>query len=569
MLIQASQEQRHFMQLPWPEIEPRYQELSERPLGTENVIDWLRDWSLLSAQVSESLTRLMIATSLDTADAQAERRYRAFLDQVHQPAQAAEQKLKQKLLDSGLQAPGMQLPLRKMRAEAALFREANLPLLSQDRKLGLEYNKIIGAQTIEWQGQERTLQQIRPLFYQPERAQREHAWRLAMARQLADRQAINQLYARQLTLRRQIAANAGLPDYRAYRWQQMLRLDYTPADCETFQQAIEQVAVQAASRVYENYRRRLGVDTLRPWDLDLDLYTIELPPLPSYGDGAALEARGAAIFQRVDPALGQYFATLRQEGLLDLDNRAGKAPGAYCASLPAARRPFIFANFVGLFSDVRTLLHESGHAFHNFEVLQLPFIQQRHPGLEFSEVASMSMELLAAPYLAASQGGFYSDADADRGRLAHLERILLFWPYMAVVDAFQHWVYTHIDEALDPSACDATWLALWRRYLPGVDWSGLDDAAMTGWQRKQHIHRSPFYYVEYGVAQMGAVQVWRNALQNQPAAVAHYRQALALGGTASLPELYAAAGGKFAFDAATLKAAVELVEQHIAALLPA
>jgi oligoendopeptidase F len=220
-------------------------------------------------------------------------------------------------------------------------------------------------------------------------------------------------------------------------------------------------------------------------------------------------------------------------------------------------------NAVGIAADVRTILHESGHAFHNFERLRLPYFQQRIPGLEFAEVASMAMELLASPYLDAQPDGFYTPEAARRFRIAHLEHILAFWPYMAVVDAFQHWVYTHHAQASDPRHCDLRWLELWRRYLPGVDWSGLDEEAMTGWQRKQHIHRYPLYYIEYGLAQLGAVQVWRNALDDPGRALSLYRQALRLGGTAALPELYQAAGARFAFDAGTLGEAVELVEMTI------
>jgi oligoendopeptidase F len=223
-------------------------------------------------------------------------------------------------------------------------------------------------------------------------------------------------------------------------------------------------------------------------------------------------------------------------------------------------------NAVGLHDDLQTMLHESGHAFHNFERNLLPYHQQRHVGMEFAEVASMSMELLAAPYLAYDQGGVYSETDAARARIEHLEKSILFWPYMAVVDAFQHWVYENPAAANDLANCDARWAALWQRFMPGVDWGGLEQEMMTGWHRKLHIHRMPFYYVEYGLAQLGAVQVWANALHDQAGAVASYRRALALGGTVALPELYATAGAKFAFDADTLGRAVDLVERTIAEL---
>jgi oligoendopeptidase F len=226
-----------------------------------------------------------------------------------------------------------------------------------------------------------------------------------------------------------------------------------------------------------------------------------------------------------------------------------------------SKQPFIFQNAVGLHGDLQTILHESGHAFHCFERYSLPYAPQRQIGMEIAEVASMAMELLAAPYLAKDQGGVYSDADAARARIEHLESEMLFWPYMAVVDAFQHWVYENPDAALDGGNCDAEWARQWNRFMVGVDWSGLEQEMTTGWHRKLHIHEVPFYYVEYGLAQLGAVQVWANALRDQAGAVANYRRALALGGTVSLPQLYAAAGARFAFDTATLRDAVDLMER--------
>lgn len=555
-----------FMQWTWADLEPHYQALLDRPLSATNVAGWLADWTRISDLASEIYARLNVTVTIDTTDETAEARYNTYLDSVHPQVQAAEQRLKQALLASGLEPEGFENPLRKMRTEAAIFRQENLPLLSEERKLASAYNKIIGAQTIEWEGEELTLQQMRRVFENPERSLREKAWRLAAGRQLADRQAINAGWQQMLDLRRRLAANAGFADYRSYRWQQMLRLDYTPEDCLQFQQAIEQVVVPAATRLYARHSQQMGVDSLRPWDLDQDLYPLEMPALAAYGSVDDLAIKAQAAFERLDPELGANFRLMREENLLDLPNRKGKAPGAYCTSFAVSRKPFVFMNAVGLAGDVRTILHESGHAFHNFERLRLPYAQQRIPGLEFAEVASMAMELLAAPFLDAGPLGFYAPQEARRFRIQHLEHILFFWPYMAVVDAFQHWAYTHPEQAANPANCDACWLDLWLRYLPGVDWRGLEQEAMTGWHRKQHIHRYPFYYVEYGLAQLGAVQVWRNALQDPAAALTSYRQALTLGGTRSLPELYAAAGAKFAFDAETLLQAVTLIESTLHSL---
>lgn len=545
----------------WSEIEPYFHDLATRTLTAQNVHAWLADWSALDERLGEMYARLSLAKTQNTADKDAEQAYNAFLDNIFPKAEAARQKLREKLLASGLEPQGFELPLKKMRASAELFREQNLPLLTQEQKLVSQYEKIIGAQTVEWDGKEVTIAQLRPVYQNPDRATRERAWRLAMTRQLADRQAINELWREFLTLRRQIAANADKPDYRAYKWQQLHRFDYTPDDCRTFHRAIETAVVPAARRIYERRRKRLGVETLRPWDLDVD--PLGRAPLKPFNTGDELKGIAASIFNRVDATLGGYFETMVRENLLDLENRKNKAPGAYCTNFPMSKRPFIFQNAVGLHSDLQTILHESGHAFHNFERYALPYVQQRQVGMEFAEVASMAMELLASPYLAKNQGGVYSDADAARARIEHLESEILFWPYMAVVDAFQHWVYENPDAAMDASNCDAEWARLWNRFMVGVDWSGLEQEMMTGWHRKLHIHEVPFYYVEYGLAQLGAVQVWGNALHDQARAVADYRRALALGGTVSLPELYATAGARFAFDAKTLQRAVDLMEQVI------
>ncbi len=553
------------LQWSWPQIEPYFHNLAARELNADTIVEWLTDWSRLRECEAEMSMRLYVATSVNTADTEAERRFKTYLDDIFPSVLAADQKLKEKLLASGLEVDGFDIPLRNMQAENALFREANLPLLAKEHKLANEYDKITSAQTVTWQDQETTLAQLQPIYQDPDRDLRERAWRLAAERQLADRKAINELWQRFLHLRRKLAANAGFDDdYRAYRWQQLLRFDYAPSDCAHFHQAIEQVIVPAATRVYERRRQRLGVDKLRPWDLNVD--PLGHPPLRPFADVKELESKISAIFYRVDPQLGAYFDTMVEQDLLDLENRKNKAPGAYCETFYAIRRPFIFLNAVGLHGDVQTMLHEGGHAFHVFETEHLPYHHQLETGMEFAEVASMSMEMLAAPYLTTAEGGFYSPDDAARARVEYLEELLLFWPYMAVVDAFQHWVYENADAALDTARCDAQWATLWERFMPDVDWGGLEQEMMTGWHRKLHIHTIPFYYVEYGLAALGAVQVWRNALQDQAGAVADYRRALALGGTVPLPQLYETAGAKFAFDADTVQDVVSLIEETISAL---
>ncbi|HSF81130.1 MAG TPA: M3 family oligoendopeptidase [Anaerolineales bacterium] len=553
-----------FMKWDWMQIEPYFQHLAYQPVDGTTVEGWLKDWTQLSNLLREMHQRLYVASTVDTTDPEAQQRYANFLDNIFPHAQAAEQKLREILLASELEPGGFEVPLRNMRAEAELFCEANLPLLSEELKLATEHDRIIGLQTVEWQGKEVTVAQLQPIYQNPDRSLREQAWKLAAARQLADRQAINDLWVKLLGIRRQLAANADLPDYRTFRWRQLLRFDYTPQDCKQFHQAIEEEVVPVARRLYDRRRRLLGVDRLRPWDLVVDVHG--RPALKPFATIAELEEKTASIFDRVNPELGEYFKIMRREGLLDLDNRKGKAPGGYCTDFPASKRPFIFCNSVGVHDDVQTLIHEGGHAFHVFESTRLPYAQQLQVPLEFAEVASMGMEFLASPYLAAEQGGFYTSEGAAQARVEHLELSLLFWPYMAVVDAFQHWVYEQPKAASQPDHCDEKWVELWERFMVGVDWSGLEQEKMTGWQRKLHIHEDPFYYVEYGLALLGAVQVWRNAQVDQDGATAAYRRALSLGGSATLPQLFAAAGAKFAFDAGILGEAVHLMEETILTL---
>jgi len=550
-----------FMTWKWAQIEPYFKELETRALDAGSVAAWLADWTRLAELINESHSRLWIATTLDTTDTAGVERFHAYLHEVWEPMQLAEQQLKQKLLDSNLEPQGFEIPLRNIRSEAALFRDANVPLFTQEQELTNDYDKVIGAQTIQWDGQELTLPQLRPIFQDTDREVREDAWRAAADRQLADRPALNALWKQYMDNRRQQAANAGYDDFRAFRWEQFKRFDYTPDDCATFHDAIERVVVPAAARLYEKRREHLRIDRLRPWDLDVD--PLGRPPLRPFSNAEELNAKTEAIFRKVDPELGDYYAIMRREGLLDLDNRKGKAPGGYQSTLAAVKRPFIFMNAVGIHDDVQTLLHEGGHAFHAFESARLPYFQQLDYGAEIAEVASMSMELLAAPYLAADQGGYYTPQEAARARIEHLEGLIKFWPFMAVVDAFQHWVYTHHAAASDPAACDAKWAELWDRFMQGQDWTELDAAKETGWLRKLHIFQIPFYYVDYGLAQVGAVQVWHNALKDQTGAVKQYRYGLSLGGTRPLPELFAAAGAKFAFDAATMGELVNLIERTL------
>lgn len=546
----------------WEQFAPYFEDLKARDLNAETSDAFLRDWSHLQEAIGEILNRARIVTTQNTADEAAEARLRTLMQTLYQPSAQAENALNEKLLASGVQPENFELPLKRMRAEVQLFREENLPLQIEEQKLGIEYGKVTGAQVVQWDGAEVTLVELMKSFQDPDRARRKAAFDLFAGRWLEDREKVNDIWKRVYPIRTQMAKNAGFDNYRDFRWMQFSRFDYAPADNDTFHRAIEQVVVPAAKRARERHRQALKLDVLRPYDIDAD--STGLPPLRPWKDIDDLAGKAESVFNHVDPELGAYYSTMRREGLLDLPNRKHKGPGAYCSSYPLTRRPFVFMNAVNTRGDIRTLLHEIGHAFHNFETMDnLPYAHQRDYPIEFAEVASMAMELLAAPYLTHEFGGYYAPADAARDRIEHLDQILQFWPYMAMVDAFQLWAYDGTGRAADPAACDEKWLELKERFEPDIDYTGYEDYKATGWHRKQHIFRYPMYYVEYGLARLGSVQVWANALKDQAGAVKSYRQALALGGTGTLHELFGAAGAKFAFDAETLGEAVLLIESTI------
>jgi oligoendopeptidase F len=542
-------------------FEPLYQELLARPLTGQDEERWLRDWSVLSSCVEELGNRIYVATTVDTSDERAQQRHHEFMETLFPKAQQWEQALRGKALQADLHVAGMELPLLKMRTQSALFREENLALIAREQDLVNHYNQLVSRQTVDWEGEEVTVSQLDPVLQETDRARRERAWLLASQRQLEDRSAINDLWSELFPLRLQSAKNAGFSDYRSFRWQELLRFDYTPEDALRFHEAIREVVVPAAERIYERRRRQLGVGALRPWDLEVD--PLGRPPLHPFDSVEDLLAKAGAIFERLDGDLGAYFQQMRAEGLLDVANRKNKAPGGYTVTFAHERKPFVFTNAVGVHDDVQTVFHESGHAFHVFESAALPYYFQRDVPTEFAEVASMGMELLTSPYLAREQGGFYTRAEAARARLWHLEGLITFWPYMAVVDGLQHWAYTHPKEGADPDHLDATWRRLWAAYMAGVSWEGLEDALVTGWQRKLHILTIPFYYIEYGFAQLGAVQLWHAAREDEHAEIGRYRQALALGGTRSLPELYQAAGARLSFDPQDLQQAVGWIEAEM------
>jgi oligoendopeptidase F len=557
---------RDFAKLSWDEILPFYNDLFFRPLTAGNARQWLDDWSSFEDLLAEAREQVYFDYTCDTTSPEKEADNLRFQTEIEPNAAEQRVRLSRRLLEAGYSTPDLEESLRRFRTTNEIFREESVPLKAEVERLGAEYQKIAGAMSADWDGEELPLPRLRPFMLDPDRAVREKAWRLHRKPYVDQRDELATLFDAQFNLRQQIGRNAGFDNFRDYMHTDKHRFDYTPDDCYAFHRAVEEKVVPAVARILERRKETMGVDSLRPWDVGVD--PKGRAALRPFETAEEFIERGVSVFSRVDPELGREFKTMQDEGLLDLQSRKGKAPGGYMTDLPRRKRPLIFMNAAGIGDDLVTLVHEAGHSFHGFAQFANDLLFcQRWPGMEMAEVGSMAMELLSAPYWSRSQGGYYSEDDHRRARIEHLEGILLFFPHCATVDAFQHWIYTD-PEGGDADMRDAAWLDLRRRFERGVDYSGLTAEWTARWYQQLHIFEVPFYYIEYGIAQLGALQVWRNALDDQEGAVKAYRHALGLGSTRPLPELYQAAGIELAFDAGTIGQLVELVETELAKLAP-
>ena len=529
----------------WEQIEPWYQKLMDQPIETAGDLErWVIAAGELNSAVGEEGVARYVAMTCQTDDPAREAAYLAYVRDIEPKLKPIQNAIRSRYLDAPFRS---ELPRdryfvfdRALANRRDLFRDANIPRETQLAELEQQYQKIIGAMTVSFRGEERTLAQLGPFLEETDRPVREEAWKLAANRRLEDREALDDLFDQMKQLRIEIASEAGFANFVEYAFRNRERFDYGIADSVRFHEAVERVVVPLMRQIQEKHRLALGVDALRPWDAAVD--PLGRPPLVPFQDVEQLAAGTETIFRDVNPELGEQFGFLREHKLLDLANRKGKAPGGYQTCYEDRRLPFIFMNAVGLDSDVRTLLHEGGHAFHTLACRGEPLSAYRESPLEFCEVASMTMELLGARRL----DPFYKPAEAGRSNRKLLEGIVLILPWIATVDAFQHWIYSHPDHTRADRR--AAWRGLLDRFGGSVDWSGHDDARDHSWHRQLHIFLYPFYYIEYGIAQLGALQIWQRSLTDRAGAVADYKKALALGGSRPLPELFAAAGARFDFS---------------------
>ena len=549
----------------WDQIRPLFDTLVQRAAAAGTLAEfeqWILDGGELSAALDEEGAKRYIAMTCHTDSPEAEKAYLHFVEQIEPQLKPRQFELARLYLAHPLRAPLPQARYevfdRDTRLRVELYREENVALETEDAKVGNEYNKLTGGLTVEFRGEEKTLVAMGRFQEDPDRALREEAWRKVAERRLREEDRFDALIDQLIALRHKMALNAGYANYRDYAFRARGRFDYTAADCERFHDAIEAEVMPILHVLQDRRRTEMGLPSLRPWDLAVD--PLSRPALKPFTQTVELETKTQVIFDRLDAGLAAGFRQMRDLRLLDLENRKGKAPGGYQSTLSEARLPFIFMNAVGLQRDVETLLHEAGHAFHALATRGEDLYAYRGAPIEFCEVASMAMELLAAPHLDV----YYSPADVRRARRVHLEGIVGVFPWIATVDAFQHWIYTHPTHTRDERR--AAWTRLMDRFGGKVDWSGFEASRAALWHKQLHIFLYPFYYVEYGIAQLGALQVWANAAVDPSRALADYQAALALGGSRPLPELFARAGGRFDFSRESLKPLAERVRREWEAL---
>lgn len=543
----------------WDDLKPYFTDLLDETIeSTEDFVGWLEKWSELSSVADEFCTTRYIAMTCHTDDNEKTEAYLVCVREVEPMLVEWGHKLNEKYLASPFRADlkidGHERLDRMISEEVALFNKDNIPLQIKLQELSQEYQGIMGAMTVMFDGSEKTMPQMALYLKEMDRGLRERAFRAMMERRLRDKDKLESIFDEMLKLRSEWASNLNLSDYREYAFRAKLR-DYTPEECITFHDAIEKTVVPLARAISERRKKELGVEKLAPWDAACD--TQGRSPLKPFTKADELYDGVLKIFESVDDRLGEMFGAIKQ--YMDLESRKGKAPGGYQATLAEARVPFIFTNAVGSHDDVNTLLHEGGHAFHTIQCREAQVLWLRHAGMEFSEVASMSMELIGGDHL---EPFYDTQEDIERAKRERMESIVSLFAWVALVDAFQHWIYTNPGHSRD--ARKQTWLNLAERFGTGADWSlAPEDSLEYAWHRQLHIFEYPFYYVEYAIAQLGALQIYRNCVKDPKQSIEDYLSALALGGTESPKGLFDSAGIKFDFSIGLLSELMELAKAEL------
>lgn len=531
----------------WETIEPYVIQLRDRNISNVAELEqWLKDLSELEAFISEDACWRQVRMTCDTENKELEEAFNFFFIEIQPKLQPYADLLNRKLVDcpfvKDLNQEKYFTYLRSVKKSIDLFREANIPLQSEMSVLQQQYGTIAGKMTIEQDGEEFTLQQAAKFLESEDRNVRETVYRKIAERRLLDKDALNDLYSKLIEKRHQIGINAGFKNYRDYKFAEMGRFDYTPDSCFQFHEAVSKEVMPLVDSIYDEQCKRLGLDVMRPWDTEAE--PAGIPPLRPFTDGNDLLNKSIACLDQLDPFFGDCLRKMKELNHLDLDSRKGKAPGGYNMPLAESGAPFIFMNAASQMSDLTTMVHEGGHAIHSFLAHELELTGFKEYPTEMAEVASMSMELFTMDHW---HMFFDNEEEMKRAKRHQLERVITIFPWIATIDKFQHWVYENPGHSLEERK--ENWYRILNEFsTKAIDYSGLENFRQYNWQRQLHLFEVPFYYIEYGIAQLGAIGMWKQYRENPKRALQNYMHALSLGGTKPLPELYRAAGIDFDFS---------------------
>ena len=546
----------------WELLEPYFKIVTERALNSKADLEqWLKDISELEAVVSEDACWRQIKMTCDTTNKELEDAFTYFCMQIQPKLQPYADLMNKKLVNcvytAELDQELYHTYLRSVQKSIDLFREANIPIQAELSVLQQQYGVIAGKMTVEVNGTEYTLQQAAKFLESSDRDLRELVYRKIQERRKQDAMVMHELYSSLIAKRHQIALNAGFDNYRDYKFKELGRFDYTKEDCFQFHEAVKQHVLPLVNEIYEKKKAKLGLEKLRPWDTEAEPAGIE--PLKPFTDGKDLYEKSVKCFEQLNPFFADCLRKMNELNHFDLESRKGKAPGGYNCPLAESGAPFIFMNAAGQMSDVTTMVHEGGHAVHSFLSHPLPLSSFKEYPMEIAEVASMSMELFTMDHW---NTFFGNDAELTRAKEHQLERTITIFPWIAIIDKFQHWVYEHPQHSVEERT--ASWMKILHEFsTTAIDYTGLDAFREIGWQRQLHLYEVPFYYIEYGIAQLGAIGMWMQYKQHPEKALQNYMNALSLGGTKTLPELYKTAGLEFNLTPAYIKNLMEFVKTEM------
>lgn len=547
----------------WLKIEGYFKDLVDRKIDNlESFKNWLRDQSELEAILEEDMAWRYIKMTIDTKDEQLSLDYSFFVTEIAPKMAPFDDLLNKKLMNSQFKKElenndAYKIYFRSVQKSIELFREENIPLKTQSQEKSKEYGTISAAQSIEWEGETLTMQQASNLLKKQDEVIRKEAFQKMVSRRSEDVEALEQLFDDLIVLRHKIAVNAGYKNYRDYKFDALGRFDYTKEDCFDFHAAIKEHIVPMVQEIQKEHANKMGKERIKPWDSEVDPDGKE--PLVPFKDGKELLNTTKSIFKEIDPFFGDCLQTMDEMKHLDLDSKAGKAPGGYNYPLYEIGVPFIFMNAASAQRDVVTMIHEGGHAVHSFLSRDLDLTSFKNLPSEVAELASMSMELLSMD----NWNAFYDNEDElNRAKKEQLVGILKVLPWIATIDAFQHWIYENPTHSREERK--TYWKKLQEDYgNPFVDWAGYEESRTYAWHRQLHLFEVPFYYIEYGISQLGAIGVWKNALQNKEKAIADYKAALALGYTKDIPTIYETANLKFDFSSKTVQSLAQFVQNEL------